>query len=157
MLHVDLLTHHFPLWITRQMPIMHKVLTLVKIKHRVSESWLNPCLVYISSLGRRRIELTGKNMGTRGRARCFYLFCIRLGSDRCVRSDQLPVRAVKNEKKLSLSRKITIFSEEFAAAMLTLAKILSHQVWAGRLPALLPHFLAGYHFYHDLNRDVVLK
>ena len=126
--HTSLTDCFLSLWSVWNVRNMRKVLTLVKIKHGTPETWLNPWLVYISSLGWRNVELTGKNMDAHRGSVYSHLFCTTSSSDWCVRSDKLLLATFENTKKLSLACKITIFRAGSGAATLTLAKCLSHQV-----------------------------
>ena len=46
----------------------YAVLTLVKIKHRIPETRLNPCLIYLSRLEQMHVELTDAHMDSYGGA-----------------------------------------------------------------------------------------
>ena len=63
-----LLINYLSLQSVRQMPNMHKVFNLMKIKHRVPETRLNPYLIYFSRLEQMRVELADEHMDTRGGA-----------------------------------------------------------------------------------------
>ena len=56
------------------MPNMHKVLILVKIKHRTPETRLNPCLMCLSRLEQMHVELTDEHMDAHGSAGGSYEF-----------------------------------------------------------------------------------
>lgn len=53
----------------------HEVLTLVKIKQRVPENQLNPCLIYLSMLEKICVQLTDEHMKAHGGAGGSYEFC----------------------------------------------------------------------------------
>ena len=58
---------------------MHKVLTLVKIKHRTPETLLSPYLIYLSRLKQMHVELINEHMEVHSGAGGSYEFCTKSG------------------------------------------------------------------------------
>ena len=112
---------------------MHKVLTLLKIKHGTPETRLNLRSIYLSRLEQMQVELTDEHMETHGISSGSYEFCTKSGMTLFYyvsKSDPLPNITVKNIKKSqhAKSSKITIFRAGSGPTMFTLTKHLSHQV-----------------------------
>ena len=112
----------------------HAVLTLVKIKYRAPEMWLNPCLICLSRLEKTCAEMKDEHEEAHGSAGGSCENFTKSGMTlrhEMSKSDELPRWLVKNIKKNPWhvkSSKITIFLASSVVTMLTLAKRYSRQV-----------------------------
>ena len=105
----------------------HAVLNPAKIKYRILETRLNPCLIYLSRLGQIHVELTNENMEACCGSGGSYLFCKKSGMTlrydvRMFINTVVNFRGNSQKCKKSLACKITIFHTDSGATTLTLSK-----------------------------------